>query len=92
MGDGNGLFADALAFLAADVLADIADSLALVRLGWIEAADFGGELADELLIDPLDDDMVLVGAGDLQPFRNRFVDFVGEAGPYLQYLAATAAR
>src|SRR5262245_23300651 len=40
-----------LAGLAADVLARVADTLALVRLGLARGADLGGDLADELLVD-----------------------------------------
>jgi hypothetical protein len=40
-----------LSDLAADVLAGVADALALVRLGLAELADVGGDLADELLVD-----------------------------------------
>src|SRR6478735_6739898 len=43
-----------LPFLAEDVLAAIANALALVRLGLAPAADFGGELADGLLVDAAD--------------------------------------
>src|SRR3990167_5775794 len=40
-----------LPFLAEDVFAAIGDTLALVRLGLAPAADFGGELANGLLVD-----------------------------------------
>ena len=40
-----------LAGLAADVLARVADALALVRLGLAGRADLRGDLADELLVD-----------------------------------------
>src|ERR671922_1488646 len=43
-----------LAGLAADLLARVADALALVRVGPAQAADLGGDLADLLLFDPLD--------------------------------------
>src|SRR5690606_12461101 len=39
-----------LASLAADVLVDVADALALVRLGLSPRTDVGGHLADELLV------------------------------------------
>src|SRR5215472_13541148 len=42
-----------LAHLPADVLAFVADALALVRLRWAHLADLGGRLADHLLIRPL---------------------------------------
>ena len=50
-GDGDKLFADAFAFFAANFFTDVANALALIWLGWIEAANFGSELTDELLID-----------------------------------------
>ena len=40
-----------LAGLAADLLAGVADALALVRLRLAGRADLGGDLADELLVD-----------------------------------------
>src|SRR5215510_10215619 len=41
-----------LAGLAADLLAGVADTLALVGLGLAGRADLGGHLADQLLVDP----------------------------------------
>src|SRR6266508_4018724 len=46
----------ALPRLAADVLVDVADALALVRLGLADLADVGRHLADELLVGAPDDD------------------------------------
>ena len=46
-----------LAGLADDVLALVADALALVRLGLAEVADLGGHLADPLLVDATHDDL-----------------------------------
>jgi hypothetical protein len=43
--------------LAADVLARVADALALVRLGLAQLADVGRDLADLLLVDPLDGEL-----------------------------------
>src|SRR5438045_7441467 len=43
-----------LAGLAADLLAGVANALALVRLGLAGRADPGGDLADELLVDAED--------------------------------------
>src|SRR3954471_3246905 len=40
-----------LARLAADLLARVANALALVRLGLARGADAGGDLADQLLVD-----------------------------------------
>ena len=45
------------AFLADDILANIADALALVRLGRADTADLGSELADLLLVDTGDAEM-----------------------------------
>ena len=45
-----------------------------------------------LLVDALDHDVRLVGAGDLQARRNRHVHFVGEADAQLQLFFWTAAR
>ena len=66
MGDGNGLFADALAFFAANFLTDVANAFALVRLGWIEAANFGSELTDELLVDSFDLDLGVLNDSDAE--------------------------
>src|SRR5215472_15110378 len=46
-----------LANLSADVLALVADALALVRLGRANLADLGGRLTHHLLVRPLDDDL-----------------------------------
>src|SRR6185295_11619016 len=46
-----------LPHLAGDVLAAVADSLALVRLRRAALADVGGDLADELLVDAPHDDL-----------------------------------
>src|SRR6185312_13607513 len=48
-----------LGFLHRDLLAGIADALALVWLGRTEAADLGGHLADALLVVALDQDFGL---------------------------------
>ena len=45
------LLADAFAFLAADVLTDVADALALVRFWRIVGSHFGGELPNKLFVD-----------------------------------------
>ena len=47
--------------LAADVLANIVDTLALVRLGRTMAADLSGDLTDLLLVDTLDVHVGVVG-------------------------------
>src|SRR5579884_4194330 len=46
-----------LAYLPANVLALVADALALVRLRRANLADLGGRLADLLLVGALDDDL-----------------------------------
>src|SRR5258708_11384228 len=73
-----------LADLPADVLALVADALALVRLGWPHLADLGGDLADLLLVDALDDDLgrrrYLVGDAGRRVLDHR----VGEADVELQ--------
>src|SRR5437868_14943051 len=46
-----------LADLPADVLALVADALALVRLGRSHLADLGGRLPHHLLVRPLDEDL-----------------------------------
>src|SRR5262249_34721266 len=46
-----------LAYLPADVLALVADALALVGLGRSHLADLGGRLADHLLVRSLDEDL-----------------------------------
>lgn len=48
-----------LAFLAANNLINVLDALALVRLRRSLLADFRCELADLLLVDAADDDLVL---------------------------------
>src|SRR4029077_8768171 len=44
-----------LAGLAEDLLTEVAHALALVGLGLADRADVGGNLADDFLVDPLDD-------------------------------------
>src|SRR5690554_4344996 len=76
-----------LPFLAEDVLAAILDALALVRLGLAPAADFGGELADGLLVDARDLDRGLVRGLHLEAFRHVEVDVVAVAELKLELLA-----
>src|SRR5215470_8166575 len=54
-----------LAFLAVDILAAIADALALVGLGRARGADLGRHLTDLLLVDAGDLDDLLLGARHL---------------------------
>ena len=56
-----------LAGLAHDVLADVADALALVGLGLLEGTDVGGNLADDLLVDPDHVDLGLEGTSNSMP-------------------------
>src|SRR5690606_27551020 len=79
-----------LPFLAEDVLAAILDALALVRLGLAPAADFGGELADGLLVDARDLDRGLVRGLHLEAFRHVEVDVVAVAELKLELLALRA--
>ncbi len=57
----NALLLSGLAELAADVLANVVDTLALVRLGRTLRTDLSGDLADLLLVDALDVDVGVVG-------------------------------
>ena len=56
---------DGFAFLAADLFADVADALALVRLRRVVGADIGRELTDELFVDAFDLDLGVFRDGDL---------------------------
>src|SRR5919198_4214210 len=82
--------AGGLAGLAADALAEVADALALVRLGRPQAAYVGRELPDRLLVDAAHREagrevLVRLGrreglqVGDLDAGRRRQVDRVREA-------------
>jgi hypothetical protein len=77
VGGGFRLFADALAFLAADVFTDIADTFAFVGLGRIEGADFGGELADDLFVDAFDLDFGVVRDRDGEAAGDGVEEWVG---------------
>src|SRR5579859_6054838 len=68
-----------LAFLAADLLAGVADALALVGLGRADLADARGHLADQLLVDPADADLGLAGRGEADAVGRLDVDLVREA-------------
>src|SRR5690606_25374166 len=74
-------------FLAEDVLAAVLDALALVRLGLAPAADFGGKLANGLLVDPADLDRGLVRRLHLEPFGNVELHVVAVAELQLELLA-----
>ena len=81
-----------LAGLAADDFAIVADALAFVGLRLADRPDLGRELAHLLFIHALDDNVRLIGTGDRQSVRNRFLHFVGKADAELQHLALNRAR
>src|SRR5262245_52269760 len=78
-----------LAFLAEDVLALVADTLALVGLRRTRGAQFRRELAYLLLVDARDGDDLLLGAADLHVHAGRHLvdDVVAEANLQLDVLA-----
>jgi hypothetical protein len=78
-GDGNGLFADAFAFFAANFLTGVANSLALVGFGRIEAADFGSELTDELLVDSFHLDLGVFNDCDAETRGDGVKEWMGAA-------------
>ena len=66
----DALLRSRLAGLAADVLADVADALALVGLGRPDVADLGGHLADQFLVDAFDlAPASLFSTDELDPLR-----------------------
>src|SRR5512133_2044431 len=67
----RGALGAGLADLAPDPLFDVLDPLALVGLGGADAADVRRDRADEALVDPLDDDLVLARRVDLDPLGDR---------------------
>src|SRR4029078_3958785 len=79
-----------LAFLAVDVLALVADALALVGLGWARGADVRSDLADLLLLDAGHGDDFLLGAGHLHLDAGRDLvnHVVAEADLQLQAVLA----
>src|SRR6266576_5764724 len=76
-----------LAFLAEDVFARVLDALALVGFGLSESADFGGDVADLLLVDAGDDDLGRLGHRDGDALRDRVNDIVAVAELDLKVLA-----
>src|ERR1700757_2595731 len=76
-----------LAFLAEDVFARVLDALALVGFGLAESADFGGDVADLLLVDAGDDDLGRLGYRDGYPLRDGVNDIVAVAELDLKVLA-----
>jgi hypothetical protein len=75
--DGNKLFADAFAFFAANFLTDIANAFALVGFRRIEAADFGSELTDELLIDSFHLDLSIFNDCNVETRRYGVKEWMG---------------
>ena len=69
----------ALPALRHDVLADVADALALVGLRLAEVTDLGGDLADLLLVDAADHDLGGRGHLEADAVGSRVVDRVAEA-------------
>src|ERR1041384_7262629 len=80
-----------LAGFAADLLGDVPDAFALVRLGWIEATDARGNFTDQLLVRAFNRDLRLlvlrVRDGDLDVLRNRKRNRMGIAQRHLQVLS-----
>src|SRR5215211_548257 len=76
--------------LAADVLALVANALALVRLGRPGAANPRGDLSDELLVDPPHDDPRRARELELHPLGRRHRDRVRVADVQLQRLSLQA--
>src|SRR5574337_332847 len=68
-----------LGFLDHHALVDIADTLALVRLGRPPGANLRGRLPDALLVDALDHDFRLLGSLDLDSLRHHLHDRMREA-------------
>src|SRR6187401_74022 len=75
-----------LAGLATNLFAFVPDTFAFVRFGLAHRANFGGELADLLLIGAFDHDVCLVGARDRKALWNLLVHFVRKADAELQYV------
>src|SRR4051812_25408427 len=73
------LRAERLAALTTDDLALVTDALALVGFGGTDLADFGGKLADLLLVGAGDDHMGGVRDRDGHARRRLHHDLIGEA-------------
>src|SRR5690606_32742789 len=76
-----------LAFLADDLLASIANALALVRLRFAILADLGGNLANHLLVDARNGDFGRLADGERNALRRLVDDVMAETESQLQVLA-----
>src|SRR3569833_2959522 len=83
----EGGLSDRLAFLAANALANNANTFALVRFGRIVAADAGRDRTDELLSSAFDLQFGLIGDRDLDAFRHVEKDWVRVAQREVELLA-----
>ena len=66
--------------------------LPLYGSGFRSARTDGGKMADLLLVDPLDDDVLLVGNGDLQPSGIGTCNSLAKPTRSWSVLPCTAAR
>src|SRR6185437_4607394 len=73
-----------LRFFDYDDLVRVTHALALVGLRWTIRADFGGHLADLLLVDSLDQDLGLRRRFDLDALRHRMHHRMREAQGQIQ--------
>src|SRR5262245_12208029 len=78
------LLTSRLSGLAANLLADIPNALALVRLGWTQAAKLGGHLANDRLVGAVDHDLRRLRRGQLDSRRRLVLHRVGETKSELQ--------
>src|SRR5215467_2659353 len=76
-----------LRFLEDDLLVRVAHALALVGLGGAVGPHLGGDLPDELLVQPLDHDLGLRGRFHLDALRHRVDDGMREAEREVQLVA-----
>ena len=70
----NQFLLDGFAFLALDVFARIAHALALVRLRRVEAANLGGDLADDFFVRAFDGQLGVFLDGHLDLGGNRVIN------------------
>ena len=81
-----------LAFLADDILADITDALALIRLRRTLGAYFGSELTYGLLVVTADDDLARGGNINGDAVALRHDNLMGEASVITRSLPCFTAR